>query len=593
MANNPTIDFEFPFYGKTYTSVWLSDNGYLKFSTEFLDYGPSESEFKSGAPMIAPLFTDLYPESGGNIQVQSTTDYFKASWNNCENFWYSGTSTFSTTLYYNSGWIRFDYDNVATGGYPAIVGLSPGNKMNGDHPGEGTDRSWNSADLSGLGEYPYWDGVNYEGVYEYWRSLNDSGHPFDLGNSFLIFRPGSPKYSLTLGSRDMVVDMQSLDHAIVAVGNDPDLLSTVDSGEYLPGSFSVDGTTGGFAGAWSGYSPGLQTVGVDERGDPKIFLSQHTLETIETNSFIAYAAQVEEDRMNQKILEMHRDLARADLLPEINNALDSGMIRARDDLLTQLADAQTGRVLKDSSGNWVRVQQYVLKPDDKTVQVLNVSLRGGHGPLSGMSTMDWQTSFNQNISGKNLKTLPWSKWLDTGIDHGRYVSTTLSAPELDAMSVKLTNPASESLRESRSFGRKMNVPGFGNIQSISNEYLTLNDVNTYGYSGFPSRSQYSIHANSGTAVTPGGFSYVFGDDTPSLNVEFFVVGDGDMLDNRGVISGYSDQNFRNIWDAFRVNENGAPYIGQNNLEVFVDPNTGVYDMPINVVFVPMSRMLWR
>jgi len=57
---------------------------------------------------------------------------------------------------------------------------------------------------------------------------------FDLSGNYLIFKPGSPKYSLTAGSKDMFVDNRSLDHAIISLADDPSLLSDVENAVISP-----------------------------------------------------------------------------------------------------------------------------------------------------------------------------------------------------------------------------------------------------------------------------------------------------------------------------------------------------------------------
>ncbi|MBW2194880.1 MAG: hypothetical protein JRF37_04715, partial [Deltaproteobacteria bacterium] len=49
-----------------------------------------------------------------------------------------------------------------------------------------------------------------------------------------------------------------------------------------------------------------------------------------------------------------------------------------------------------------------------------------------------------------------------------------------------------------------------------------------------------------------------------------------------------------IWDALRVNEGiGAPNVGSNVLEIAIDEGANYFSQPINVVYIPMSRMLWK
>jgi hypothetical protein len=333
-----------------------------------------------------------------------------------------------------------------------------------------------------------------------------------------------------------------------------------------------------------------------------VYTHAATLEGINQSGFMAYAVQVEEDRVNREILEMHRERLRGSLRQQVDHALSYGDIRSRDDWLTQKADAQAGRVLKDRHGSWVRVQQYVLRPDEQTVQVLNVSLREG-GELAGISTIDWQTRFTGSVDGVNLKSLPWSRWLDTqGGDGGRYVFTTAEAPELDAMSVAFANPLEESLEEARWFAGKT-VVASAHRQAISQERLTLVSSGLsasfdYAAGAAPLMDgQYRVVADqAGSGSNPGGFHYALrtGGSERDVDVAFFVVGDGDRADNQGLAAGdYSGIAFKDIWDALRVNEPGAARIGENNLEIAIDAERQLFSQPVDVVYIPMSRMLWK
>ena len=351
---------------------------------------------------------------------------------------------------------------------------------------------------------------------------------------------------------------------------------------------------------WTGaYEPGLQTLGIDVNGNPQIFLNPDTLSRINSDPFLAYAVQVEEDRLNRKILEMHQAASEQDLIStlmdNINTALGYAEIRIRDDWFTQQADAQAGRVLKDIHGNWVRVQQYILRPDDTTVQMLNVSLRGT-GEEAGLSTIEWTTTFTGEgySKDKDLRVLPWNDWLSayTGDDGQRYVWSNINDPELESMYVKFTNPTNESLKEQRGFSLRVG----GEVQYINDERLTINGIEYVYTDSGTLNGQYQIASTAGTGGNPLGFKYVFrsGGIERDVNVAFFVVGDAVNAENVGVMSGYGKTSFDDIWDALRVNTNeGAPYVGNNNLEIAIDPEKHVFSRPIDVIYIPMSRMLWK
>jgi hypothetical protein len=624
--------YTFTFYGKEYDTFLVGThgniiltNGVTEGNTSWYpadpaDYPPGAFEpdptrYLQSVPRIAPLWTDVSPDDRGEVKIDATDSYFRASWDGVGYYLYpTETASFSATLYEN-GWIAFSYGEVdlvgdhwlsflfGETGFHALVGISPGDGTASDHPGAGEAREWTSVDFSEVdGVHDY---VNYEGLYEWWESLDGStdGNAFDLGDSYLIFRPGSPKYAATTGTRDMFVDIATADQAVESTLADADLLASVDAGDYTPGTFASEGDTNGFAGTWSGYRYGLQTVGQDAAGNAKVYTDAATLEGINQSGFMAYAVQVEEDRVNREILAMHRQSLKGDLRDQVDHALEYGDIRSRDDWFTQKADAQAGRVLKDRNGNWVRVQQYILRPDAQTVQVLNVSLREGDGELAGISSIDWKTRFTESVDGVNLKTLPWSQWLDTQESgSGRYVITTAAAPELGEMSVAFTNPVEESLEEARVFAGK-SVLDSVYCQAIDQERLTLvsdglSGIFDYAYGDASLMDgQYRVVAHSaGSSSNPAGFHYALrtGGSERNVNVAFFVVGDGDSSDNRGLSSGdYSSVGFKDIWDALRVNEPGAPQIGENNLEIAMDAEKQVFSQPIDVVYVPMSRMLWK
>ena len=389
-----------------------------------------------------------------------------------------------------------------------------------------------------------------------------------------------------------VVSLNSINDAHQNTFNDPALAERVDDGEFVPGSLTEADSDWGYD--WTGtYSPGLQAMGVDADGQPTSFLHPTYAAEINSDPYLAYAVQLEEDRLNRQVLAMHAQEAEGDLLATINSVLSAGDIRSRDDLLMQQADAQAGRVLRDSSGAWVRTQQYVLRPDDQTVQMLSVSLRGT-GEHAGLSTIEWVTSFRDIIPvNQSLRALPWSSYLNTIAGEGNNYIQFNSGLELDAMSVRFSNPGNDYLEESRTFGNMESFATGSAVfywQTIERERLASSLWST-DYENFTA-SEWFVLSASTTGDNPGGFRYIRADETDLATVSFHVLGDADTDNNQGEISGYSNVVFQDIWDALRVNEVGAPSIGNNNLEIVIEG--GVFDSnPIDTVYIPLSRMLWK
>jgi len=312
--------------------------------------------------------------------------------------------------------------------------------------------------------------------------------------------------------------------------------------------------------------------------------------------------QVEEDRVNRKILALANNVTEISARASVLAAQLGSEMRGLDAAFVEMADAQSGKVLKDIHGNWVRVQQYILRPDNTTVQFLNVSLRGGDGPLAGFSTMDFTTSF-ANPGGygidQDLRELPWHEWLATRYGDSKHVLNSHESVRLANMSVEFVNPGEESLTESRIFNPNLVQDGYGrDIQLIDSELLVLNtngSSQTFDYvSTGPVGGQYTIGSDG-----PGtGFYYDLGGENPDINMNFHMVGDEDDSAN----SEYSGPVY-DIWNALAANEPGLhPNIGtSNNLEIVIDPTAdgdpdrvgNYFNNPIDVVYVPMSRMLWK
>ena len=125
--------FSFPFFGGVYQQVSVNSDGNLTFGIGDSNSGPrDESRFLSGPPRIAPLFSDLNPETGGSIKATSSNGQVTFSWEDVPEFSPSENrpgNRFSVTLFSN-GDVLFHYDLVDVSADPddlqAIVGISPG-----------------------------------------------------------------------------------------------------------------------------------------------------------------------------------------------------------------------------------------------------------------------------------------------------------------------------------------------------------------------------------------------------------------------------------------------------------------------------------
>jgi len=166
--------FTFPFFGKTYTEVFVNSDGNLTFERgDGIPGEPRDPErFLNGPPRIAPLFTDLdpSPSTPGEVTATSGAGEITFTWDGVPEFTETGTpqpNRFSVTLFSN-GNIRFRYaqlnitpdpDNRFTGGLQAVVGITPG----GGAAGQTVDLSASpSIQVAGQPIYQVFEGTSLD-----------------------------------------------------------------------------------------------------------------------------------------------------------------------------------------------------------------------------------------------------------------------------------------------------------------------------------------------------------------------------------------------------------------------------------------------
>lgn len=172
------LGFEFPFFGREYSEVYVNSDGNLTFSAgDSLTETRDQSRFLTVAPRIAVLYADLNPSSGGEIRFRKENP-------NVLTIIYSGVPEFSRSGGGGSNTAEVTLDssgrisitvtsNTLTGSEPTcIVGISAG----------GAGNSEPESDLSAVAGRT----IAYEGtgaVYE----VFSGGETFDLNGTTLTF----------------------------------------------------------------------------------------------------------------------------------------------------------------------------------------------------------------------------------------------------------------------------------------------------------------------------------------------------------------------------------------------------------------------
>jgi hypothetical protein len=162
------LGFAFPFYGQSYTNVYVNSDGNLTFGN-----GDAASEnrdvqrFLTKAPRIGVLYADLDPSSGGAVTYEKGADKLIVRYKNVPRYGSKQGNTATVTLH-ASGLVELAYGQVS--GSAFVVGVSKG----------GASNSGTQQDLSALASP-----VGYGGTESIYQAFGDK--PFDLVGKAIAF----------------------------------------------------------------------------------------------------------------------------------------------------------------------------------------------------------------------------------------------------------------------------------------------------------------------------------------------------------------------------------------------------------------------
>jgi hypothetical protein len=173
-----TIAFEngfvFPFFGNTYTEVFLNSSANLTFGGSDDWNWTDLAHFTNSFPRITPVWIPLSLEGGykyQNIHVLQNSDLVQFTWDRVSPDWGYAVLSFQVVLYPDGG-IDFSYKEMPHSGL-AITGISAGSGLlDGPHDFS-LESPFTSTDS--LGTYELFSSTPY--------------HPFDLGYSAISFDP--------------------------------------------------------------------------------------------------------------------------------------------------------------------------------------------------------------------------------------------------------------------------------------------------------------------------------------------------------------------------------------------------------------------
>lgn len=187
-TNVPLVGWTFPFYGTSYTDLFVGSNGYVTFTAGDTGFIQSESAHQSGPPRIADLWDDLSPNFAGTVVWDGNTP-------NQGTLCRLGVAHFAAAPPYALNTVRVDLDSsgnitliwpngLQTSPDP-VIGISPGNSQSTAIP---MDLSLANGFMS----------ASNDSVYEV---FSGGVNPFDLTGRAILFAPtgmSGDQYTVTV-----------------------------------------------------------------------------------------------------------------------------------------------------------------------------------------------------------------------------------------------------------------------------------------------------------------------------------------------------------------------------------------------------------
>lgn len=122
------LPFAFPFYGSSYTQVYVNANGNLTFGGSSVSWTETLSKMETGFPRIAALWDDLSASDAGEIRYRLAPNHVVIEWNNVGIHSGNGAYLNSVMVFlYSDGSIEFKYRDCDVAS--TLVGISPGNSL--------------------------------------------------------------------------------------------------------------------------------------------------------------------------------------------------------------------------------------------------------------------------------------------------------------------------------------------------------------------------------------------------------------------------------------------------------------------------------
>jgi len=299
----------------------------------------------------------------------------------------------------------------------------------------------------------------------------------------------------------------------------------------------------------------------DTDSDPTTVLDLDDVDPID-NAINELRTNIRGDRYN-KIATV------AGLRAEITTMLADAVERQKDYIMDRISDAQRHKVLLDSSGNWVRLEQHIFRPAPNKIVVSALTYRTS----AQLSIMHWETTFSGSLDGitsQEIRAMAWDAFLHTGPNYG------LTAPAVYPTQMLVGfewHGSPNKLEAQRVFG----PPVFGTSWT-----QTVADSASFDGGAFLPGTYSLTQAGNSGILQPGTFQWDESAGPATFSVDVHIIDDTGALTG-GVFS------FNNLFDVLAVNLPGFVNIGANTIEMHVHFGAVNWEY----LYLPLHSLTWR
>lgn len=193
----------FPFYGTTYTRLFVNTDGNITFGSASGDFVPHPATFETMQPRIAPMWTEFNLLAGSSVTAvidqsgfSGAGDLITVSWNALGVAPFAPPHSFSVTLNALTGDISIVHpiNNLAVGAYAELMGITPGQSLTppGGFPAATDLSALPTAPVTGQPMGAFWEMFGIPGMVFYPSAVANLWDMPGTTTTFLAISPGTP-----------------------------------------------------------------------------------------------------------------------------------------------------------------------------------------------------------------------------------------------------------------------------------------------------------------------------------------------------------------------------------------------------------------